>query len=549
MTGSLDVDLLVAGSGAAGLTAALTARDAGLSVLLVESTELIGGSSATSGGGLWAPGHGVLSDGGQPRPEPVDDVGAAARYLAALTGDDAATSPARQLAFLNGAAPMVSWLHSQGFAFDGGLSMADYYLDVPGASRQGREVVPARWDARALGPWAERVRKLFPLPVHAAEVGGLALAGRTRSGLTTAARVAVASAGGMLRGGRIWGAGRSLVGQLLHLCLRAGVQVWLDAPVSDLVTDAGGNVTAAIVTRAGRRVDVRTARGVVLATGGFARDPALRAAHLPVPSTSWTVAAPGDLGDGILAGRAVGAAWTLMDEAWWGPTIIGPGGRPQFVLWERSMPHAFLVDRSGQRFCDESGVLEDVGRALLEVGESWLLLDARHRASYPFGWLPPRVPPVRWLASGAMIRDRSLARLATRTGIDADGLRDTARRFAGQAITGVDLDFGRGATEYDRTVYADPRVRPNPNLGAVSRPPFYAVPVHAGDVGTKGGLLTDGNARVLRVDGEPIRGLYAAGNTAASVMGRSFPAPGATLGPAMTFGYVAGLHAAGRSSQ
>jgi len=310
-----------------------------------------------------------------------------------------------------------------------------------------------------------------------------------------------------------------------------------------------GKVKGVVVEKEGKRSAIY-ARAVILAAGGFAHNNEMRQTYHPHPiTTNWTVASPGDLGVAIQAGMAIGAATALMDEAWWGPVFIDHKGKAQFMLWERSAPFGFIVDSSGQRFMNESASYVDCGHWQYERHKqvpaipAFLIMDSRHRKYYPFGMMLPGITPKEWFESGMMIKANSLPELARVCGIDADNLVKTAERFNHFAKTGRDLDFHRGDSAYDR-VYSDPTVKPNPNLGPVERPPFYAVRVWPGDLGTKGGLLTDEWARVIREDGQPIEGLYAAGNTTASVMGRTYPGPGATLGPAMVFGMIAGRHAA-----
>jgi len=248
-------------------------------------------------------------------------------------------------------------------------------------------------------------------------------------------------------------------------------------------------------------------------------------------------------GDAIQAGMAVGAATALMDDAWWVAALQYPGGGVTSCLWERSLPGAIVVDEGGQRFVNESIPYTDFGHAQLEHNAvpAWLIMDARHRQRYIFrtiyGILPPRVTP-RPLKNGFFLQAPCIRQLAEKAGIDADGLAATVQRFNGFAASGVDADFGRGKSAYDN-FYGDPRVKPNPNLAPLENAPFWAARLWPGDIGTKGGLLTDEHGRVLDDNGDAITGLYAAGNTTASVMGRTYAGPGATIGPAMTFAYLA----------
>jgi 3-oxosteroid 1-dehydrogenase len=240
-----------------------------------------------------------------------------------------------------------------------------------------------------------------------------------------------------------------------------------------------------------------------------------------------------------------------MDDAWWGPSIPLSGG-PYFCLAERSLPGCILVNGAGQRFVNESAPYVDAVHAMYD-GHSegnphipaWLIIDQRYRNTYVFAGLPPRKPlPRRWYAAGAVHRAATIAELAGGIGMDPASLAKTVARFNEFAQAGTDEDFGRGDSAYDR-YYGDPRRRPNPCLAPLRQSPFYAVKIVPGDLGTKGGLRTDERARVLREDGTPIAGLYAAGNTSATVMGHSYAGAGATIGPAMTFGYIAALDLAG----
>ena len=292
---------------------------------------------------------------------------------------------------------------------------------------------------------------------------------------------------------------------------------------------------------------IRARRGVLIAAGGFERSEEMRHQYQREPiETGWTTGAPSNTGDGIRAGLELGAAVGLMDDAWWGPSIPLSGG-PYFCLAERSLPGCVLVNGAGQRFVNESAPYVDAVHAMYDGHTpenphipAWLVFDQRYRDRYVFAGLPPHRPlPRRWYAAGSVVRADDLAGLAQAAGVDADGLVKTVARFNEFAAAGRDEDFGRGDSAYDR-YYGDPRLA-NPNLAPLARPPFYAVKIVPGDLGTKGGLRTDERARVLRENGTVIEGLFAAGNASEAVMGRSYAGAGATIGPAMTFGYFAAL--------
>ncbi len=327
--------------------------------------------------------------------------------------------------------------------------------------------------------------------------------------------------------------------------------LWLNTELLELVQDDAGRVTGVVVRRDGEPVTLHARRGVVLAAGGFEHNEVMRKQHQREPiGTGWTVGAVANTGDAIRAGQDLGAAVDLMDDAWWGPSIPLTGG-PWFCLAERTLPGCIMVNGDGRRFVNEAAPYVDAVHAMYGPGDgparnipTWLIADQRYRDRYVFAGLGPRQPfPKRWFEAGAIRRANTVEELADEIGVPPQQLRGTVDRFNEHARTGEDADFQRGRSAYDR-YYGDPFNRPNPCLAALTDAPFYAVKIVPGDLGTKGGLRIDVHARVLREDGDPIPGLYAAGNSSAAVMGRTYAGPGATLGPAMTFGYLAAQHMA-----
>ena len=536
-----EVDLLVVGTGAAGLTAAITAADSGLSVLVIESTDKWGGTTMLSGGGLWMPANPLMR-----RNKVADSPRDALTYMNDVIGDvGPASSPARRAAFVEAVPGVFNLLERLGVRWCAAKDYPDYYPDRPGG-RVGRGIEVQPFNAKRLGVWAKssRYAESVPAPLKTDDVWLLARAWSTPSGFVRGAQFVFRTLGGIVSGKRLFGLGAAFGMTLMEIVRRQGTPVLLDSPLTDLVIE-GGRVVGGVVTSHGRVQRVHARRGVLLAAGGFAQNTEWRQRHHNMPGNS--SAAAGDLGTAIEIGRKAGGDLALMDDAWWGSAVPMPDGSAQFMLSERSMPFGLIVDQSGSRFTNESASYIDFGHDMIERNKispaipSWLIVERRHRQRYLFNPLLAGGKKLR--AAGIVVTAPSLEELATAISIDPAALRATVDRFNGFARSGVDLDFGRGRTVYDN-YYGDPTVSPNPNLGALERGPFTAVKVVPGDLGTKGGLLTDEYARVLTETGDPIEGLYAAGNTTASVMGRTYPGPGSTIAPAVIFGYLAALHAA-----
>lgn len=530
-----EYDLVVVGSGGAGLVAALTAAHHGLRAIVLEKAGTYGGSTARSGGGLWLPGNEVL------RRDGVHDTSEDARaYLAHVAGADA--SPERQRAFLDAAPRMLAFVREHtplDFAWVPGYP--DYYPEAPGGRALGRSIEPRPLDTRLVGPDLATLAAPYRaapdgITVTQVDYRWLALGTRHPRAIGTAARLALRGLGARLTGRRKLTMGQALAAGLRAGLRTAGVPVLLATPMTELTVDG---------VRSGSRF-FRARRAVLLASGGFEHNEPMRREYQNL-GAEWTVGAAGNTGDGIEAGERLGAALDLMDEAWWGPSIPLTGG-PYFCLAERNEPGCLMIDGTGRRFVNEAAPYVDAVHAMLAPDvrlPAWLVADQTYRDRYLFAGRGPRAPlPRRWFAAGVAHRAGTLDELAAAIGVPPAALRQTVARFNDFAALGHDDDFGRGDSAYDR-YYGDPRQRPNPCLGPVARPPFYAFRMVPGDLGTKGGLRTDERARVLRPDDTVIPGLYAAGNVSATVMGRSYAGAGATLGPALTFAHLAALDIAG----
>ncbi|POX42218.1 3-ketosteroid-delta-1-dehydrogenase [Streptomyces sp. Ru73] len=537
-------DVVVIGSGAAGLAAALTARLRGLTVLVAEKTDKYGGSTALSGGAVWVPGNFHLDAAG------LGDTREKARaYLDATVGDR--VPAARKEAYLEHGPAMVREFHDRtAVRFRHTPGYSDYYPERLGAAPQGRSIEPEVFDLRRLTPDQLATMRRAGLPTYGLTITShdfryLNMAARTWAGRRTSVKLGLRALTDLATGRKPVALGEALIARMRHSLDRLGGDLWLSAPLTSLVTE-DGRVTGVRIARGGAEVTVRASGGVVLASGGFSHSRRLREKYLPAPtSAEWSAAAEGQTGDGLEAAVAAGAAVDLMDKVWGAPSVVVPGAKPFFLVADRGIPGMVIVDGSGARYANEAAPYHEFVDAMYAhhrpgaaTVPSWLILDATAKARYVFmGLLPGQPFPRKWRDAGLVTKAGSVEELARRTGLPAEGLRATIDRFNGFARDGHDADFRRGESVYDR-YYGDPTLR-NPNLAPLTRPPFYAVPVHPGDIGTKGGPVTDASARVLREDGSPIEGLYASGNVSAAVMGETYPGPGATIGPAMTFSWIA----------
>jgi 3-oxosteroid 1-dehydrogenase len=537
-------DFVIIGSGAAAVCAALVMQRAGHSAVVLEKTELIGGSTAMSGGVFWAPNNSVMREAG------VEDSYELARtYLDACVGDAGpASSPARRHAFLTFAPKMIDFLRAYGMKFKHAEGYSDYHEgERPGGVARGRSLVADIFDARELEEDAKRLRRGASPALLVNEVGALTLYGRSWKSRLTMLKVGLR----MVRqkfGADLVGSGAAIQGRLLQIARREKIPILTNAPVLGLVEEAG-RVAGVRTRKDGREVSVEARRGVLINAGGFSHNTAMRDQHLLQPNVNLSHANPGDTGELIQMAEALGADVDIMEQCWWVSTSKMPGGARGVHPFDMAKPHSIVVDGAGQRYLNESTSYMAVGIAMYERQKtvqavpSWWIVDSGYMHAYTWYGRPPGDPPAEWITSGYMKKADTIEGLAEACGLNPAALRATVERFNGFAKTGVDQDFHRGDSAYGRFL-GDPSNKPNPNLGPLDRAPYYAVKLYPGDVGTCGGLMTDEFARVLKADGSIIPGLYATGNSTASVMGRSYPGAGASIAASATFGFIAARHAA-----
>lgn len=558
-----DCDLLVIGSGAGGMAAAVTAKLHGLDVLIVEKESVYGGTTARSGGWLWIPANPLAAREGM-----SDSKEAARTYLQHEAGNH--FDAERVDAFLENGPQMVEFFESKtAVKFVLGPQFSDYHPNAPGAVTGGRSICAEPFDGRELGA---NIKSLRPPLKEITFVGMMIGSGKellhffnvTRSIVSAGyvAKLLVKYCRDLLLHGRAMRLtnGNALAGRLAKSAFDLGIPLWLEAPARELLR-SGEAVTGAIIETRDGLVRVNARRGVVLATGGFPHDLERRKQlypHAPTGQEHFSPAAESNTGDGIRMARPLGASTAdeLPNAAAWVPVSRVPRGDgsygpfPHFI--DRAKPGVIAVTRAGTRFVNEGNCYHDFCQALVQASKglpgeicAWLICDHPTLRRYGLGHVKPfPVPITHQLRNGYLKRGKTLAELATACGINAAALEQTVAEYNKHARKGEDPEFGKGSTAYNRYL-GDPSVTPNPCVAPVETGPFYAVQVVIGDLGSFAGLRTDAQARVLGEDGRPVPGLYAAGNDMASIMGGNYPGGGITLGPAMTFGYIAARHAAG----
>jgi 3-oxosteroid 1-dehydrogenase len=550
--GDTSVDLLVVGSGT-GMAAALAAAERGLTVLIVEKSEYVGGSTARSGGALWFPASPVLEENG------AGDTAADARtYLDTVV--DGTAAPQRSAEFVAHVPETVQMLRrTTPMRFTWAQDYSDYHPEHPGGSAAGRTCECKPFNTSLLGQYRSRLRPglmepTVPMPTTSADYRWMNLMARVpRKGLPLIVKRLAQGVGGLMLGRRYTAGGQALAAGLFAGVLRAGIGVWTQTALVRLITEEG-RVTGAVVAHDGHEVTIDARRGVVLAAGGFDHNMDMRWKFQSESlGDNASLGAETNTGDAIRIAQDVGAGIDLMDQAWWFPAVAPlPGADPLVMLAERSLPGSLIVDQTAQRFTNEASDYMSFGQFVLAreragnpIESMWIVFDQQYRNSYVFAAdrFPRMTLPQTWYDAGIAHRSDDLAELANMMKVPAAQFVATVSRFNELSRTGVDSDFGRGESAYDR-YYGDPTIAPNPNLRPLDNGPFYAVRMTLSDLGTCGGLRADERARVLREDGTAIAGLYAIGNTAANAFGATYPGAGATIAQGLVYGYIAAVSAA-----
>ncbi len=554
-----ETDVLVVGSGGGGMTAAITAKDAGCDSMVIEKAPVFGGSTAMSGGAIWAPcNHLMKSAGINDSPEE------AFKYMQTIT--KGRVSDERLKAYIRSIPEMVKFLEEKTHVcFMVVPEYPDYYPDVDGSTRNGgRTIEPVPFNGFTLGSFWHEQR---PMPDQSSVFGMIHLTAyefhlmfdTSLKGRLHALRF-IASY--FLNPSRLFAKrkdSRLTLGSALTARLRKSlsdrdIPLWLNTRAKKFIVDQG-RVVGVEVEKDEKTIRIMAKKGVVMASGGFEHNLAMREKYQNPPvSDQWTVGNDENVGDAITMGIEVDAGLDFMEESWGMSTSPVPGLEiPYMVLVERSLAGSIVVNSAGKRFCNEAGPYIEVVNAQRNNHSeeqsaipAYLIVDSRYSKKYPLGPIMPGASPKKYIESGYVKSDVSIKGLAEQFGIDPEGLAAQVEKYNENAIHGSDPEFEKGKQPIDR-YYTDPSVKPNSCVAPVDMPPYYAIEIWPGDLGTKGGLNTDEYARVLNQGGQVIEGLYAIGNCSASVMGATYAGAGGTIGPSMTFGYIAAKHAAGSS--
>ena len=538
-------DWVVVGSGAGSMASALVMRQAGKSVLILEKTAFVGGTTAKSGGVIWVPNNRFIR-----ADEPGENAAKGVEYLEAVCENLPGSTPDKRAAYVAEAPRMIDFLVEQGIVLERGSTFwPDYYDDAPGGSSTSRTVVAKPFNKKELGAWEGKLRQGFlEMKVKLDDGMKFNYVGKSWAITWSFLKTGIGMTIGKLLGQHWVAAGAALQGRMLQASLKAGVELRTEAPVSELVVE-DGKVTG-VVTPQGR---IGARLGVLVNAGGYAQNQAMRDRYMPGTRAEWSNTPEGDTGDLHVEMERIGGMLAQMDQMVGYQMTRMPGWEKAYVRPPiqslTGKPRSILVDQSGLRYMNEGGSYELYCQTMLERNKtvpavpSWAIFDATFAAKYPIGGVRMKKYFEMWRAAGYLKQGETPEELAAAIGCNPATLRATIDRWNSFVDMGEDEDFGRGQRTYDKWL-GDPFHGPNPALGRIDQGPFYAVDVVPGDVSTYGGVVTDALGRVERVDGSVIEGLYACGVSTASVMGGVYVGAGASIGPSLTFGYVAAKHAA-----
>lgn len=543
-----EYDVIVVGSGASGFAAAITAKNEGLKTLLIEKEKVFGGASALSGGGVWVPNNRYLQEAGV-----ADSYEEAKTYLDSTVGDR--VSDEMKETYLKRGIEMLDYLHgaSKHLRYSYANNYSDYYPHRDGGKGHGRSIEPLIFDLNELKDW-----KMIMRP-PAMDTKGFVMNGQDFHKVNMITRTWAGKFRSLTLGWRLIqhkvfkkelaALGQALIGRLALAYKELDGELWVNSAFKDFIYE-NDRVIGIMIEKHGKPFTIKANRGVILGSGGFSRNQQFRERFLPAPTKmEWSSSPEGQTGDIITPAEKLGAKFDLMNRVWGAPSFLDHNGNPFFLVADRGIPSMIIVDQEGNRFVDEPTPYHEFVDVMYEHNaekpgkaiHSWLILDKRTKKRYIFaGQFPGQDFPKEYYDAGVVLAGDSIAELEKKMDVPVGNLTATVDRFNGFAREGVDLDFGRGENAHDR-YYGDPTLK-NPNLDTIEHGPYYAVRVFPGDIGTKGGVVIDRFGRVMKEDDTPIAGVYAIGNCSASVMGESYPGPGATLGPGMTFGYIAAKH-------
>lgn len=545
-----EYDVVVVGSGASGFSAAITGKNEALSTILIEKENFYGGASALSGGGIWIPNNRYVVEAGV-----KDSYENAKTYLDATVGDH--ISNELKETFLEKGIDMLDYFHeiSEHMRFTYAKDYPDYYPQLKGGKTEGRSIEPRLFNLNKLGDWRDSLKP----PI--VDTKGFVMTGQDFRHINMITRSWQGKVRSLSLGWRLLqfllfrvryaALGQALIGRLSLAYKELGGEIWLNTPFTNFIFK-NEQVTGIQITENGQTKTIKANKGVIFASGGFSRNQQYREKFLPIPTKkAWTSSPQGQTGDLLEPAKKLGAHFRFMDKVWGAPSIIDHEGTPFFLVADRAIPSMIITDQDGKRYINEPTPYHEFVDKMYEHNDktggkaihSWIILDHKAKRRHLFaGLFPGQDFPKAYYENEIVYKADTITKLEEKMNIPRGNLLQTVGRFNGFSRSGRDADFNRGETAHDR-YYGDFTLN-NPNIDEINEAPFYALRLYPGDIGTKGGVSIDKHARVLKEDGRPIEGLYACGNCAAAVVGETYPGPGATIGPGMTFGHIAAMHCA-----